>query len=150
MNQKGFTLLELLLSILILTIILVSFMTFFSQSSLFIKKNDEKFNAANTAQYVINMLQEKEKDKKDKKEFIILPESIKNKINNGQIGIITNNTEEFRSIFDQELESNFKITLQFKKRVEINSLIEVKLFVSNIENKRDEAVTYTYIRGAGK
>ncbi|MEH7523899.1 prepilin-type N-terminal cleavage/methylation domain-containing protein, partial [Bacillus sp. JJ1503] len=105
MNQKGFTLLELLLSILILTIIFISFMTFFSQSAFFIKKNEEKFSAANTAQMVLNILQEREKEKKDKKEFIIFPENIQKDINNGKTGSITNKTEEFRTILNQDIKS---------------------------------------------
>lgn len=51
--NKGFTLIEILVTLVILSIILLSFMSFFSQSSLFTQKNNEKLSAINLAQETI-------------------------------------------------------------------------------------------------
>ncbi len=51
--NKGFTLVEILVTLVILSIILLSFMSFFSQSSLFTQKNNEKLTAINLAQETI-------------------------------------------------------------------------------------------------
>jgi prepilin-type N-terminal cleavage/methylation domain-containing protein len=56
-NEHGFTLLEVLLSITILGIILLSFFQFFGQSMIFSNKNEAKLQAVNVARQVMNELQ---------------------------------------------------------------------------------------------
>jgi prepilin-type N-terminal cleavage/methylation domain-containing protein len=55
-NQNGFTLIEVLLSIMLLSIILTSFIGLFSQSAIFTQKNGNKLNTMQTAQTVIHMI----------------------------------------------------------------------------------------------
>ncbi|WP_057771780.1 type IV pilus modification PilV family protein [Cytobacillus dafuensis] len=138
MNQKGITLLEVLLSMLILSIILVSFFSFFSQSAVFIKKNDDKLSAVNTAQMVLNILQENEK-----KNTLYLPQSVLEDVNSGKSSIITNEMDEFSTLLNQDIQSSFKISLEFKEGYE--KLIQVKIMVSDPKNNKNEAKTYTYI-----
>lgn len=57
-SEKGFTLLEVLLSIAILTIVLSTFFQFFSQSMLFSSRNEEKQQATNLVRQLINEIQE--------------------------------------------------------------------------------------------
>lgn len=49
-NKAGFTLIEVLAALVILSIILLSFFSFFSQSALFTQKNRDKLTAVNLAQ----------------------------------------------------------------------------------------------------
>ena len=44
-HEKGLTLVEILASIVILAIVLIAFMSFFTQSAKFTKFNDEKLTA---------------------------------------------------------------------------------------------------------
>lgn len=55
-NQNGFTLIEVLLSIVILSIILTFFIGFFTQSANFTQKSGEKLSTMQTAQTVIHMI----------------------------------------------------------------------------------------------
>lgn len=51
--NRGFTLIEVLAALVILSIILLSFLSFFSQSALFTQKNHDKLTAINIAQDTI-------------------------------------------------------------------------------------------------
>ncbi|WP_169907960.1 type IV pilus modification PilV family protein [Priestia abyssalis] len=59
-DEKGFTLIEVLLSIIILTIVLTTFFQFFSQSMLFSSRNVEKQQAIQIVRQLMNELQENE------------------------------------------------------------------------------------------
>lgn len=52
-NQKGLTLIEVLLSIVILSIILVTFMKFFPQMGMMYKQNENKQQAVNVAKELL-------------------------------------------------------------------------------------------------
>lgn len=52
-NEKGMTLVELLIAIVLLGIVLVSFMSFFTQSAKFTAHNNEKLTAVQVAEDVI-------------------------------------------------------------------------------------------------
>lgn len=67
-EEKGFTLIEILLSIVILTIILVSIMNFFPQMGLFNRHNLEKTEAINLAKIELDEWQ-----KKDYTDFFVNP-----------------------------------------------------------------------------
>jgi prepilin-type N-terminal cleavage/methylation domain-containing protein len=54
LNNNGITLIELLASITILGIILISFFSFFSQSIIFSLKVEDKLTAMNVAEIVLN------------------------------------------------------------------------------------------------
>jgi type II secretory pathway pseudopilin PulG len=53
-NEKGITLLEVLLSITILSIIFISFMSFFPQMGFMNKQNEDKTQAVNIAKQILN------------------------------------------------------------------------------------------------
>lgn len=55
-NNKGLTLIELLGSITLLGIILISFFSIFSQSTIFSSKNEDKLTAINVAENVLSAL----------------------------------------------------------------------------------------------
>jgi prepilin-type N-terminal cleavage/methylation domain-containing protein len=66
-NEKGFTLIEVLLSITILFIVLITFMNFFPQMGLMIRQNEEKMQAENLAKQIMV----KWKESKEVKTFIL-------------------------------------------------------------------------------
>lgn len=55
-NEKGMTLIELLAAVAILTVVLSLFATFFIQSSLFTKKNEEAMEATSYVRLVLDEL----------------------------------------------------------------------------------------------
>ncbi|MCA1031932.1 type II secretion system GspH family protein [Bacillus timonensis] len=57
-NENGFTLIEILASIVILTIILTVFLKFFVQAMTFATKNEEMLEGTNDARQVLSLLQE--------------------------------------------------------------------------------------------
>ncbi|TWT08388.1 type II secretion system protein [Planococcus sp. CPCC 101016] len=58
-NEKGLTLVEILAALVILGIVLVSFMSFFTQSAKFTTYNYEKLTAVQVAEDVISNVREK-------------------------------------------------------------------------------------------
>lgn len=63
--EHGFTLLELLASIVIIVIVLTSFFSFFSQSAMFSKKNEENLVAMNMAREVLETVNSYSYDKEN-------------------------------------------------------------------------------------
>ena len=131
-NQDGLTLLEVLLSIVILTIVLTSFAGFFSQSAIFVKKNEEKLSTSQTAQQVVNLIEV-----------------------NVSKNILLANTEcaDFRCNFDknglevflgQTLNSSYKISVDFTPSVE--ELVKVKVAIIDNDDPDSSSETFTYIR----
>lgn len=57
-NDKGFTLIEILVSITILSVVLVVFASFFTQSALFTKKNEKEIVALNLARLALEELRQ--------------------------------------------------------------------------------------------
>jgi prepilin-type N-terminal cleavage/methylation domain-containing protein len=62
LKQDGLTLIEVLVSIVILSIILTTFFSFFSQSMVFSGKNEEKLVAYNLASKTLRVVEEKYKN----------------------------------------------------------------------------------------
>jgi len=65
-GERGFTLVELLASIVILTIILTVFLRFFAQAAFFATKNEEMLTSSNDARAVLTLIQEN-----DRKNYIL-------------------------------------------------------------------------------
>ncbi|MCP8617932.1 prepilin-type N-terminal cleavage/methylation domain-containing protein [Salirhabdus salicampi] len=59
-NEKGLTLTELLASIVIISIILLSFFSLFAQGATFTQKNDSSIKGTNLAKVVLDELQSKD------------------------------------------------------------------------------------------
>ncbi|MCH6266686.1 prepilin-type N-terminal cleavage/methylation domain-containing protein [Neobacillus citreus] len=57
-SQRGLTLVEVLISIVLLSIFLTSLLGFFTQSAMFTKKSEQKLGTLQTAQMVVNMIEE--------------------------------------------------------------------------------------------
>lgn len=133
-NQKGMTLLEVLLSIVILTIILTSFAGFFSQSALFVKKNEEKLNTFQTAQQIVNIIEDK-----FTKQLLLEknPPDV-----NGKFPNLDKN--EIIQLSGYSINTPYDISASFLKGVE--GLIQVKVTVSEPEHPENYSETFTYIR----
>lgn len=59
LKQEGLTLVELLVSLVLISIILITFFGFFSQTTLFSGKNGEKLVASNLATRTLKIIEEK-------------------------------------------------------------------------------------------
>ena len=68
-NERGLTLLEVLLSITILGIVLMSFLSFFSQAYSYTKKNEDKTVGINVARNVLYYFEQQDFDRIDKAYF---------------------------------------------------------------------------------
>jgi prepilin-type N-terminal cleavage/methylation domain-containing protein len=134
-NQKGMTLLEVLLSIVILTIVLTSFAGFFSQSALFVKKNEEKMNTFQTAQQIVNIIEDRfTKDMVIENNLIACSELDCNTLDKNDISQLAN--YPINTIYD--------ISAIFKNGEE--ELVQVKVIVSEPEHPENFSETFTYIR----
>ena len=148
MDQKGFTLIEVLLSVVILSIVLTVFMSFFSQSSLFIRKNEEKLGTSNTAQMVLTLIQENTAEEILASEGIINELFVVNGDPSGGLSVTDN--EKIKRIINRDLNSKYSIKLLFKNVYDDSNnrnenLILVKVIVADPENN-EASETFTYIR----
>lgn len=130
-NEKGFTLLEVLLSITILTIVLTTFFQFFSQSMLFSSRNEEKQQAINIVRQLMNELQENN--------------TAYNKFDTSTSPI--NDQKTLNDLFQKveninELHERFDISLTFQKK---GQLIQVYVKVKSKNREDISAETYGFI-----
>lgn len=144
-NEKGFTLIEVLLSIILLFIIMTSFMGFFTQSTLFNKKNEQKLDYTQTTQTVINLIEENitrtelEKDN-DVKTIFNSPYTTK-----------TIDKTALEKFFSKKSSTPFirnnpnQIHASFSY-IKETGLIQVKVIVADPSNPNHKSETYTYIR----
>lgn len=131
-NEKGLTLLEVLLSIVLLVIVLTTFASFFSQSAMFVKKNEDKFSSTQTAQQVVNLIEQ---------------ELSKSELANSsecQMLSCTLNKDQLAILLDHTIESPFSISAIFSQSVE--GLVQVKVSVTDTNNPENFSETFTYIR----
>lgn len=141
-KQGGFTLLEVLLSIVLLSIILTSFLGFFTQSAIFTNRNEEKLSALQTAQKVVSLVELK---------TTIAQLQTKNIVGaNGKVispGVVYDDKTQFNQLFNFTIDTGFKVALQFSDGPENSKLVQCKVLVTDGKvppNTKSE--TFTYIR----
>lgn len=144
-NEKGLTLLEVLLSIVILTIILVTVMNFFPQMGFMNKQNEDKQQATNLAKKELIYWQETlgnssdfENFKKNpKQDYPFIREDDTVSDNTSTITIKTNTTRSTNSIFNVEVIINKDSDLDSEPTKAYP--IDIKLF-----KNKDTLVSETY------
>lgn len=131
-DQRGITLLEVLLSIVLLVIVLTSFAGFFTQSALFVKKNEDKISTTQTAQQIVNLI-----ELKLTKEMLTTSNECPSLPCNLDRDILS-------GLLDQSFDSSQKISAEFSKGAE--ELIKVEVSVQDTNNQESNSRTFTYIR----
>jgi prepilin-type N-terminal cleavage/methylation domain-containing protein len=131
-DQRGLTLLEVLLSIVILTIVLTSFAGFFSQSALFVKKNGEKLSTSQTAQQVVNLI-----------EIHISKSRLQTKSDCADLDCELNK-EAIEALSGQNINSTYTISAIFTPGEE--NLIKTKVTIIDNDDPESSSETFTYIR----
>lgn len=131
-EEKGLTLLEVLLSIVLLVIVLTSFASFFTQSAMFVKKNENKLSTTQTAQQIVNQVEVSlsKNDVKTSSVCAALPCILKK--------------NELSNLLGSPIASSFNISAEFADSVE--GLIRVKVSVTDANNPESSSETFTYIR----
>ncbi|WP_413308458.1 prepilin-type N-terminal cleavage/methylation domain-containing protein [Bacillus sp. 1P10SD] len=136
-SQKGLTLVEVLVSIVLLAIILTSFISFFSQSALFTKSNDQKLDTMQTAQKIVNLV-EIEITKQDLIDNLI--------INSLEQVIKTSLTKtELEGLIDDTIDPRYDVKVEISKNSPQNLLL-FKIIVQDPTSAGNKSETYTYIR----
>jgi prepilin-type N-terminal cleavage/methylation domain-containing protein len=139
-TQQGFTLIEVLLSIILLFIILTSFMGFFTQSALFSKKNEQKLETVQTAQKVINLIEMKLTKEILQNDGII---DLTGNVINGSHLLSKNEIENY---IDKTISDDYNISAEIKNNPSSENLIQFKVSVSDTLDPVNHSETYTYIR----
>ncbi|MEH7106640.1 prepilin-type N-terminal cleavage/methylation domain-containing protein [Bacillus sp. JJ1764] len=137
--QKGLTLIEVLISILILAIILLSFMGFFTQSALFTKKNEQKLDTLQIAQKIVNLV-EVDITKQD-----LLANGIIDSNGNVLNSPKTIDASTLNLLLDDTIDPNYKYSAVVSNNSSQN-LIMFKIIVQDPSNLNNKSETYTYIR----
>ncbi len=131
--NNGFTLLEILLTLVILSIILLSFMSFFSQSSLFTQKNNEKLTAINLAQEtIVTIKNQSVYFQKVVKYTTGFPDPDKTILNVNSLGIFNG-------------QPDYKLGLEISKDYSYN-LYKIHVQIYDLKNNL-LAETYHYLKG---
>ncbi|EKN64989.1 prepilin-type N-terminal cleavage/methylation domain-containing protein [Schinkia azotoformans] len=128
-DMSGFTLIEVLVAVVILSVILLSFFVFFSQSALFTNKNNHQLMAINLAQEVIGIIKSNNTIFQHNKSFED-PFSEQEKIILG----IDNNQ------YFVNKEEQFKLQLELRK----DKNYPLYLIHILIEEPKDSVITETY------
>lgn len=139
-NEQGFTLIEILASVVILSIVLITFFGFYFQASLFSTKNDQKYTSHTLSQKVINLTQEKvTKD-------VLLDRGIIDSTFTVINGTFSTDDETYiENLLNYDAYDNdYTVRLTISNGVDELILVKVKA-VSNL-NTVDASETYTYIR----
>ncbi|MFF2447730.1 prepilin-type N-terminal cleavage/methylation domain-containing protein [Neobacillus sp. NPDC058068] len=143
-NEKGVTLIEILISIVILSIIFLSIMRFFPQMGLMNQQNENKSQAINTAKGLLIDWQESNKVKT----FIANDKQT--------IGFITNvNNKDYYTNFNPNpsgtdyifttIKNSYEVTIKIKKSpIEKSNVYSVHLIVMQLKNKNGNVVAETY------
>ncbi|WP_316571848.1 prepilin-type N-terminal cleavage/methylation domain-containing protein [Neobacillus sp. YIM B06451] len=138
-KQGGFTLLEVLLSIVLLSIILTSFLGFFTQSASFAKKNQYKLNTIQTAQKIVNLIELN----------VTKQDLIENNIIDGSGFVIsgkkTLNQIDIENLIEESTGHDYNIEATVTNNSAEN-LIMFKIVVQNPASPGNTSETYTYIR----
>ncbi len=134
-NESGLTLLEVLLSIVILSIILVSVVNFFPQMGLMNKKNIDKQQAINTAKEILFGYQS-DPD---------ISELISNPITTDRYEIIER-TVDFNYFQDKVENNGYSVQFKLKTQADIGSSSGNNLYQIHILlfNKKGTLITETY------
>jgi prepilin-type N-terminal cleavage/methylation domain-containing protein len=145
LKQDGFTLLEVLVSVVLLFIVLTSFFSFFSQSLIFSGKNEEDLVAFNLARKTLKIVEGKYNEDISANTLLNctnFPTELKNELVSSQC-------------YYQENQKKYypEITLKKQTTSEYNELpilyvIHVKIYNSNTSTKKLLSETFGYIRGA--
>jgi Tfp pilus assembly protein PilV len=138
-NQQGLTLIEVLLSIIILFIILTSFIGFFTQSAIFSKKNEHKLGAVQTAQKVINLI-----------EISLTKQMLQYDSIIDSTGQVMNGTHslsktEIENYIDETIDPEYDVNAIITNNSTEN-LIQFKVTVKDLNDPSNNSKTYTYIR----
>lgn len=130
-NNKGFTLLELLISLSIITIILLAFSTIIISSIKGNTKNDKDINALNLAQSEIEIVRKQIKDGKT---------SFKNSKNETlEFNSISDSIENTENIYYKDVDGkNFEVKFYISKNDEYLGGSLYKLWVRVKSKQKDE------------
>ncbi|MDP4084546.1 MAG: type II secretion system protein [Bacillota bacterium] len=138
--QHGFTLIEVLVSIILLFIVLTSFMGFFTQSAFFSNKNEQKLGTIQTAQKVIKLV-DNTVSKQD-----LYAAGITDTDGNVLTGVYhLYSTANIEDLLNQSLNTNFNIIADISND-KTDNLILFKVTVQDSSDSNNKSVSYTYIR----
>ncbi|WP_400242654.1 prepilin-type N-terminal cleavage/methylation domain-containing protein [Niallia sp. JL1B1071] len=145
-NDKGISLIEILVSIVLLSILITSFLTFFPQVSSFNQKTDERLTSVTLAKNWLVQAQNNESILY--KQLINLTENPSTSVNAGNLPLLTNinrNSDAIELIFK---ENNYFIHLYLYYREEIlkgaNTLYKIRIDVVDEQDKLNSNI-YGYI-----
>jgi prepilin-type N-terminal cleavage/methylation domain-containing protein len=138
-NKRGFTLIEILVSVVLLFLVLTIFMGIFSQSALFQKNNELKLSVSQTAQKVVTLVDLNINKKK------LLDASI---IDANLSGTISNTDPRFSALIEAQINDPYSISITFNKLIIENiTFIKATVMVSDNSKIKTESTTYTFIKG---
>ncbi|WML47371.1 prepilin-type N-terminal cleavage/methylation domain-containing protein [Neobacillus sp. PS3-34] len=138
-NQNGFTLLEVLLSIVLLGIILTSFAGLFAQSAEFTKRNDQKLTAVQISQKVVNIIEENVTKQS------LIDDNIVDSAGKVIGGSRILSQAEIEDDISQTLNPGFIVSAVITNSSAEN-LIQYKIIVQEKTNLKNQSETFTYIR----
>ncbi|WHZ01907.1 prepilin-type N-terminal cleavage/methylation domain-containing protein [Neobacillus sp. YX16] len=131
-EEKGLTLLEVLLAISILSIIFISFLSFFPQMGFINKENENKAQAINTAKEVLLEWQNSQE----------LKNYIKTPSNNPPAGYVSKDSTFY---YFKDVKVGFDVDIKIKIATDIKSTpTKTHLIQIELKNKRNNVVSDTY------
>lgn len=153
-NEKGLTLLEVLLTITILTIVLTSILTLFPQISLFNKKTDETFSGINLAKEKIVILENLVRDDHNKSSTekifkisnntLILTQTDKNFSRYKRLNLIENIEENNDAYILKTIDHHLHGTITIERTPEYEGIYHLYKVYVQINDEKLSKVTSLY------
>jgi prepilin-type N-terminal cleavage/methylation domain-containing protein len=157
LNQDGFTLVEVLVSIVILSIVLTTFFSFFGQSLVFSGKNEEKLVAYNLAEKTMRIVESNYKNKLQPTQTKIVIPSTNNPCSNYSSGYppeLLEVTNPSTCYYKENQKNYYPYIIIMRQPTDFTApslfVINVKIYNSNIltdPNRKLLSETFGYIRG---
>lgn len=150
LKQDGFTLLEVLVSIVLLFIILTSFFTFFSNSLIFSGKNEEELVSFNLASKTLKIIQDKYENTLDQSEYKIMCSNYPTAYPTELISVLNSSTCYYK---ENEINYYPEVTITKQTSAPYSGLpvlyvINVKIYNTDVpSNRKLLSETFGYIRG---
>jgi prepilin-type N-terminal cleavage/methylation domain-containing protein len=139
-NEKGLTLVEILAAISILSIIVVSFLSFFPQVGMMNQQNDVKTKGINVAKKILAQWTIDEKD--EIAAFLLEPSAA-----DAPYGYERYKQEDASNYFFEKEVEGFEVKVELVKNAQVNELRQVSITIE--KNGKGITETYGYVTAEG-
>ncbi len=141
MNQAGLTLTEILVSLVLISIVLITFFSFFSQTTLFSGKNEERLVAFHLATKTLNIVESNYKNTSISSDNLLL--------SCGNYPLELKSALQASTCYYHNNNKNYYPEIVLSKQLDMPTLYVIQIKIYNSPNSTERKLlseTYGYVR----